>query len=227
MADLYGEGESIKMTSLVSTKIPAGGGRNWELSNDDAVRSITGVIAHRQIRRVWWEKKRSGSDKEAQRPDCSSTGGGTGKASEQMVKKYGVGGRCAKCPMNEWETAVRDDGSKGKGKACQQRTNLFVLRPGFAMPLMVKLAPSNFDIVRDFTLARIDEGLFEPFSYVTDLSLETQENDYGDTYSTIVPRLMSRLSDEDTVKAGKAAEFWIPMIESWGMATEDEQSGAA
>ena len=48
-----------------------------------------------------------------------------------------------KCPLNEYGTAINDDGTKGDGKACQNTIRLYILVDGEIIPIMIKAPPTS------------------------------------------------------------------------------------
>ena len=120
-------------------KIPAGGQLSFELPNpldpDDPTpcKTIEGVIVLQQTANAYWQD----SDTTGAPPDCSSDDGVTG---------YGTpGGLCAACPLNTFGS-----GEGGKGKACKNMKNLYILQDGSPMPLLLPLPPTSLKAFRQY-----------------------------------------------------------------------------
>jgi hypothetical protein len=72
------------------------------------------------VSKTWYEKYVDGS---AAAPDCSSSNGVTPDAGAPK-KQAAV---CAVCPKNGWGTALQQDGTMGKGKACKDVKRLAIV----------------------------------------------------------------------------------------------------
>ncbi|PZN12097.1 MAG: hypothetical protein DIU69_04480 [Bacillota bacterium] len=57
---------------------------------------------------------------------------------------------CATCPFNKWGTAIRPDGTKGRGKACREKRLILFLPDGFALPVLIAAPPTSIRAVETF-----------------------------------------------------------------------------
>lgn len=198
-------GDGINQGDLDRVKIPAGGGTTWEvpdLEAEDGLRSeraLEGVIVAWQKPRTYWATK--AGDGDPQPPDCSSPD------SEIGMGLYGPGsaenptGECATCPMNEWGSAVSDDGKPGRGKACKEQRLLYLLQPHGILPLMLNLPPTSIQPLRKY-LVRLASARIPYYAVSTKFTLK-KETAGSNNYSTVVPSMGERLSPEQA-KAAKA-----------------------
>lgn len=120
-------------------KIPSGGATSWEIPNpedpDDphVAKTMEGVIVLQHTANSYWVN----SDTSGTPPDCSSQDGVTGYGSP--------GGVCANCPLNTFGS-----GEGGKGKACKNMKNIYLLRNGDTMPLLISLPPTSLKAFRQY-----------------------------------------------------------------------------
>lgn len=173
-------GERLSEYDLDQVKVPSGGGTAWEvpgISGTEATKEIVGVIVHMGKRRAYW----SDPDPSGESPDCSSQDGITGRGDP--------GGACESCPMNEWGSSSKDG---SKGKACNERLMLFVVRKDDPLPIVISCPPSSLGALKKFrTRLRVPY-----WKAITSLTLVRKTNDGGQPYSQIVPTLTGVLDDD-------------------------------
>jgi hypothetical protein len=176
---------------LDRVKVPAGGGTTWQvpsLEGPDDCKFIDGIIVAWKTPRAYWkvpfDESGGGSP-----PDCSSPDGilGTGKP----------GGPCKACPLNRFESAA-----KGDGKACKEVVQLFVVREGDMLPLVVSAPPSSIRNVRQYLRRLAGQGIIY-YGAVTRLALTQARSGNGIVYSEIVPTF-SRSLEGDELGGGAA-----------------------
>jgi hypothetical protein len=102
------------------------GGNELQLMRDDGDgprNSVEVVIlkAATQIGKIWYEK--GFTEGSTEKPDCFSSNGLTPDPSA-LKKQSPV---CATCPKNAWGSAVKQDGTSGKGKACSDSKRLAIV----------------------------------------------------------------------------------------------------
>ena len=116
--------------NLPQVKVPAGGGRAWDLGDDEPpVQELVGVVIWYADTRLYWSKGIEDTGGETP-PDCASADG--------IVGIGDPGGECESCPLNEWGS-----GKAGRGKACNERRQLAILRPGELLPTMLSLPSAS------------------------------------------------------------------------------------
>lgn len=140
-------GKPLKLNDLTKVTIPTGGRTEWDVETSRGTTShkdLIGVIIHNQTTRAFFQGAYGeGND----RPTCSSNDGITGSP--------GIDGivACAACPMNAFESA-----ENGKGKACTENENLFLLRSGDPLPIVVRLSPGSLGSWERFIKQLTAEG---------------------------------------------------------------------
>ena len=165
--------------------IPAGGATRFELPSaegTESVSTIQGVVMHSQKRRAYWSTV---EPREGNPPECSSEDGLRGIGSP--------GGVCKECPHNLWGSAI----GEGRGKACKETQQLFILRDGEALPIALSLPPSSLGIFQQY-VTRLTREQASIKTVVTEFSLEKQSSNNGITYSRINCKSIEPLDDEST-----------------------------
>lgn len=181
---------------LERLRVPAGGGRTWEvpgLAGPEPAKSVEGVIVAWRSPRAYWANPLDTSGGGAP-PDCSSVDSITGIGTP--------GGPCVDCALARFGSAPPKDGIPGRGQACKQTRLLFLVRENDMLPLVVVVPPSSLKTITRYFLQLASRKV--PFySVVTGLGLEKTKNRGGIEYSQIQPRLVSQLDTQaaETFKA--------------------------
>lgn len=170
---------------LDRVRVPAGGGKAWEvpgLDGSDTIKEIEGVIVAWRDARAYWQADLDASGGGTP-PDCSSSDGVRGVGDP--------GGVCMACPMAQFGSATKA-GKQARGQACKQTRMLFMVRPGDSLPIVVVAPPSSLKAVKQYFLRLASQAI--PFyGVVTALGLEPDKSKDGITYSKVAPKLVSRL----------------------------------
>ncbi len=169
-------------------KVPSGGGTVWSvpsIDGDQPMKEMSGVIVHFQDQRAYWASAFGGGGSP---PDCSST---------DMVTGVGnPGGDCARCPLAQFGTATKQDGSEGRGQACRSIRALYLLLPNSVLPMVVPVPPSSLKPVRQYFLRLASSGVAY-HGVITKLKLQKTRSGDGIEYAQIVPEMAARLTKED------------------------------
>lgn len=138
-------GSEISAFDLPKLTVPSGGGEFWTVQTaqgSEMVKEIEGVIVHVQHSKTYWSVDLD-SASEVAPPDCSSDDG--------VVGVGDPGGNCRSCPMNEF-------GSKGKGKACRDRADVFVVFRTGIMPTRIQVPATSLAGLRQYGMVLLDCG---------------------------------------------------------------------
>lgn len=228
-AALMPEEEEIKMIfedlddligpKLLSVASIAGGGAGVfkirEAGTDEAVGGtgdITGVIIASHPVNVRWATE-YGKNADGDAPACKSVDGRTGISAEGEVLQ------CAACKYNEYNP------NTGR-KDCSNKRQLYILREGDVLPLLLSVAPSGlkaFDNYRIFTRLTLRKQLAE---VVTRISLKNVKSRSGITYSAPVFEAVSALPAEQAKKLQAYGQSIMERVQSARLTT-DEMSGEA
>jgi len=213
ISDNVGPG-GITEFDLDRIKVPPGGGRSWEITDEhggiDSTSALEGVIVAWRDVRAYWSKsiEEGGTDSP---PDCSSVDAMTGVGSP--------GGDCASCPLAEFGTSSR---GSGRGQACRSMRTLFLLRPGELLPVVVVVPPSSLKFVRK-TFLRLASRRQHFTSVVMRLKLEADKNADGIAFSRIAMQPILSLTPEESTQMRAYGDSLAPTIEAQTRAITEDQ----
>lgn len=188
LAEMIAEnmGGELKSSDLQRIRVPSGGGKSWEIIDDNgesqSAKSISGVVLMAATQRAYWAEEFEGG---SEPPNCASLDGRTGRGEP--------GGDCGECPFNEF-------GSAGYSKACKEMKMLFLLRPGLLLPEVVVLPPSSLGAWRKYAMLLTSRGKAIS-AVITELGLQEATSKGGIRYA------------QTTLKAGEmldeASAAWL------------------
>jgi hypothetical protein len=192
---------SIQPFDLDIVSVPAGGGTSWaipDLAGEREEKTIEGIIVHHQMIRSYWSQS------------FDESGGGTPPDCVSQDGKVGVGnpgGACAICPLNTWGSA-----GKGKrGKACQERHLVFLLREGEHLPLVVNTPPSSLGNIKKLMLRLTSKGI--PYwTVLVSLALERDKNADGILYSKVTALPIGMIGKGDLERLAEYREAILPSL---------------
>jgi hypothetical protein len=190
---------SIQPFDLDIVSVPAGGGTSWaipDLAGEREEKTIEGIIVHHQMIRSYWVQSYDESGGGIP-PDCSSQDGKVGVGNP--------GGACAICPLSQF-------GSKGKrGKACQTRHLVFLLREGEHLPLVVNAAPMSALNIKKLMLRLTSKGI--PYwTVLVSLALVRDKNKDGIVYSKITALQLGTIGGGDLERLAEYREAILPSL---------------
>lgn len=198
---------------LPRVKIPAGGGKMWELptlEGSEMVKSIDGVIVYFTEPRAYWTTNFDESGGGTP-PDCSSQDGILGDGVFGVDSEAHPSGKCADCPMSKWGSDPRG----GKGQACKQLRLCFVLQPDQLLPIAVFLPPTSIKPMKSFFL-QLASNAVRYSHVVTSLQLGQTKGGPGGgiTYSIVEPSMLEKLDDEAIVRIDQYAEAMRSILDT-------------
>lgn len=208
-------GQELSENDLPKIKVPAGGGRAWEIPTLGGIQpsaEITGILVHVKQTRAYWEPSADSGTP----PVCRSNDGivGIGKP----------GGACKTCPLAQYGTALDDKGEPAPGQACNAKALWFMLLPGSFLPVVVVLPATSLKAEKAYRVGTLGMVGMRFESVVTTIKLEQDRNAKGDTYSKAVPSVAATLSPEEAAKAQAYAAQFRPLFDQAAeqMADDDE-----
>ena len=181
------DADGLQMMSFQRVKIPAGGALQFEIptedpDNPDYARTLEGVILYNHSAYTLWPE---GSEyDEDTKPLCSSVDGKTGIGEP--------GGACATCPMNAYGSA-RDG---GRGKACKNMRDIYLLRSGEYMPLLISLPPTSIKPFKEFLNRAFVYRRRATYGSLIQIGLKKENNGSND-YSVATFRLVRDFQGEE------------------------------
>lgn len=140
-------GEQISVFDFAKLTVPSGGGEFWSIPSADGAKvekEIEGVVLLRKSGKAYWQVSMDDST-ELTPPDCSSEDG--------MIGIGTPGGTCAQCPLNRFETAA-----KGKGKACKDKCDIFILTKNGVLPMIIQVPPTSLRSFKQYGMLLLDAG---------------------------------------------------------------------
>lgn len=205
--------EEISPFDLDQVKVPSGGGSAFEVPTLDGVepqKELVGVIVyHKQARAYWSQGIEDGGGNTP--PDCSSDDGKVG---------YGnPGGVCKTCPFAQFGSD-----SEGRGQACKQFRQIFLLPADAYLPMVVTVPPTSMKPVKNY-LFRLTSHRVPYYGVVTRIKLDKQKNATGIEYSQIQPELGERLGEEQVEAMRQYAEAIRPYLSAPIHSAEPGQAG--
>lgn len=210
-------GQDISAFSLDGIRWPTGGSTSWEvptLEGPEVRKAITGVIVHHKNTRSYWKTDFDGSDNP---PDCFSDDAITGEGDP--------GGECASCPFAQFGSD-----KNGRGQACAQRKQLFLLTADSMLPIILSVPPSSLAPYNNYMLRLAGGGVL--FSHVeTSIGLERVAGAGVPDYARLTMQVGRRLGPEEVALVDGYADMVRTVLDrprsSRTPATTPEQAAEA
>lgn len=182
--------------SFDRVKIPSGGGLAFEVPGDDPespdlVKELVGIIVDHHPINVYYANPYAGGNTP---PDCSGEDGKVGVGTP--------GGDCATCPLNQWGS----DPSGGRGKACQNRRRIYLLREGETLPVLLTLPTTSIKAFGDYLAKRVLTKSKRSYEVITKITLRRATNASGIAYSQAQFAVAGHLDAEKAKQAQEMSE---------------------
>jgi hypothetical protein len=191
-------GQDINEFDLRRLRVPAGGATRWEiprLGGTTVADEIEGILVHHKQTRAYWPGAYEGG---SEPPQCASADGRVGVGDP--------GGDCKTCPLAQFGTAIRPDGTDARGQACKQMSQWFLLTGSSFLPVVATLPPMSLKGARQYLLDLAGEGI-RFYEVVTALALTADKSQDGIRFSKAVPRLVGRVDPDTAVRARSYADL--------------------
>ena len=187
------DADGLQMMSFQRVKIPAGGALQFEIptedpDNPDYARTLEGVILYNHSAYTLWPE------------GCSSVDGKTGIGEP--------GGACATCPMNAYGSA-RDG---GRGKACKNMRDIYLLRSGEYMPLQISLPPTSIKPFKEFLNRAFVYRRRATYGSLIQIALKKENN--GNDYSVATFRLVRDFQGDELAQIRAYANVFKEQIKA-------------
>ena len=200
--DLADDMEGLRL-SFTRIKIPGGGHLQFEIPSGnpdvpDYAPYLEGVILYNHSAYTLWPE---GSEyDEDTKPLCSSVDGKTGIGEP--------GGACATCPMNAYGSA-RDG---GRGKACKNMRDIYLLRSGEYMPLQISLPPTSIKPFKEFLNRAFVYRRRATYGSLIQIALKKENN--GNDYSVATFRLVRDFQGDELAQIRAYANVFKEQIKA-------------
>ena len=184
-------GEEMAAWDFPRIKMPIGNMTTWAIPDIDGEKpaeQFTGlIVAWRRVRFYWASNVPTGMP-----PSCTSLDG---------VKGVGdPGGNCATCPFAQFGSATTPDGRQGRGQACKECRELWVLLPGWSLPAILVAPPTSAKEIKRYMAQLTARGL--PYwAVVTKFETQRAQNADGQPYSRLKLSFVGVLPDEQRAVA--------------------------
>jgi hypothetical protein len=211
-------GQDVSEFDLTRLSVPSGKAQKyrWEiptLEGSEAVDEIKGIIVFQKQTRAFWPQTIDEGGGNVP-PSCSSPDArfGFGKqwATAEDPDPDGEPRRlaCAQCPQAQFGSD-----RQGRGQACKQTTQLFLLMETGFLPAVVQVPPTSLGAVKKYMLALANAGVrFD--QVVTVFGLDKRANQGGTEYAQVAPRLGGRLDPQTAERARSYGETLRPQFEA-------------
>ena len=177
--------------TLDRIKVPGSGGTVWSvpsLDGDIDAKEIEGVIVAWKEPRAYWKTSFDESGGGTP-PDCSSNDSFHGVGSP--------GGECMKCPLAAFGSADgKKEGEKGRGQACKQVRQLFIIQENSLIPIVITVPPTSLQGARKYFLRLASNGV-PYYGVTTKFMLSKDKNTDGIPYARIDMVVGKRLNDAE------------------------------
>lgn len=217
IADNLG-GQDVSEFDLVRLTVPSGKATKyrWEvptLEGSDAVDEIDGIIVFQKQTRAWWPTSIDDGGGNTP-PSCSSPDARVGFGKQNATKNNPNpegdprSQVCAQCPHAQFGS-----GKEGRGQACQQKAQLFLLMKTGFLPAVVSVPATSLGALKKYMLALANAGIRYD-QVATAFALEKAANAGGVEHAVIKPRLAGRLDPETAAKARAYGDALRPQFEA-------------
>jgi ribosomal protein L15 len=172
------DGESFRLDKV---KMPSAGGLTFQITDESGkpvpVQTLTGIILGFQHFKSWYEKayEEKGADDDL-RPDCFSADTVTGTGCTRCG--IPINQLCETCSKNAWGSDRRG----GRGKDCADRTRVWLLQEGCAMPIILDLPKTSIGPFKEYR-KRLTQKAKVIYGVVTAITLEQDTSDRKVPYS--------------------------------------------
>lgn len=210
-------GQPITEFDLTRLSVPSGKAQTyrWEvptLGGSQAVEEVNGILIMQKGTRSFWPQSidEGGGGNP---PSCSSPDAvyGFGKqwATADDPDPEGEPKRmlCEECPNSQFGSDAT-----GRGQACKQMTQLFLLREGSYLPTVITAAPTSLASVRKYLVNLAEAGL-RFYQVLTAFGLEKKQNAGGVDYAMIRPRAVGALDDAALARVQAYRELLAPQLQ--------------
>ena len=174
------------------------------VASDEIVKTFKAAIVYVDAGRVWWPERFGVGGADGDKfPKCFSRDlVAPDKASEMPQGKTldptaprPEGLMCGSCPQNQWGSAINEDGTEGRGKACKEVRRVFFIPENHLSPHWIAVPPSSLKALGAYFMRVRDAGFKKPQEVVTTFSAITKKNKGDVEYSELVLGLGPKLPE--------------------------------
>jgi hypothetical protein len=195
-------GEKLTEFDLDRVKMPAGGGKFWEvptMDGDKAEPVLEGVVVITKNVRAYWPRSVDEGDGN-EPPQCSSPDAIHG------VGDPGIA--CDECPYSRFGSSTKEG---SKGQACKQMRQLFLISERSVLPLVLTLPPTSLAAARKYFMRLASHSGIYYWATTTKIALEQADGPAG-KYSVATFSQGNPLAEADVAAITKYREALEPII---------------
>jgi hypothetical protein len=126
--------------------------------------------------------------------------------------------------FNKYGTATDGKGNPSKGKACKNMRNLYILRSGEIMPIMLSLSPTSLKPYNDFASACFLSKNRPTYTGIVKISLRKVEG--ANAYSVAVFKKVRNFEGEELAKVTAYAKNFRAQIKAFLQTRTNEAMNA-
>lgn len=195
-------GKGLAASDLPRITFPTGGATTWTITDnltatETTMDELTVIPIHWKVTRTLWPAEFSRTAQAL----CHSDEGQRGIGEPGVI--------CEHCEHNEF-------GSKGRGKACREGRDVFILFPDSILPSVLQIPPGSINPFNDFLMNLAIEGI-SYFEAVVSFKLVAEKNRDGIKYSKLHPMLVQRLPDVQADAVRKFRDGFIGALSNSGI----------
>lgn len=223
LAEMQNTTEGLDIT-FPRIKYPTSGSGVFEIPGarePEYAPKIVAVVVHKQVVRAYWPV---GDPIANNPPKCSSPDGITPVPGPDQQAKT-----CAECPQAQFGSGKEGaDGQPGKGQACKQRINTFLLRDQDGsledIPTLLSFPPTAIKPFSDFAV-QLRKANLSLLSQRIVIGLQDARNSSGTAYKSVALSLGKKLTYQEMVNARKVADAFRGQMEKRGVVVDHDDEG--
>jgi hypothetical protein len=213
-----GGNEDLGRFDMPRIKMPAQGMLQFIMPDGNTQKEITGIICAFKDVRVFYKD----NDSMNTPPDCVSEDCRCGKGKIRPDQERAGVYECAKCPHNQWGSALNGSG----GKACSERRILAIQTETGLLPMLLNLPVTSVKPIVDTMRGIISTHQALINNFILTLRLREEKNAKGIKYAVVEidPTSVKKLAPEmaDTLKAMRlAAKGMLDAVPKYEIASDD------
>lgn len=188
---------------------PSGKGTKFTIPDidgqDELTDQITGVIVYHKLGRNLWSGDYKGG---GERPLCSSVDGVMGEGDP--------GGNCAECPFSKF-------GPNREKPKCKVAKQIFMIREGELLPLLVNVTAVNINEPRRYLLSLLSKKRLKFNHVISRIKLEPAKSSEGFDYAKTVFSMVGVLSPEQRQAMEEMTAIFAPLLAGRQFEIVDEE----
>jgi hypothetical protein len=216
--------EGLKIT-FPRVKYPTSGTGVFEIPSADGQPeykpNIKGVIVAKRNVRAWWPLNAPIANNP---PECFSDDSIKPNPSSPQIQAQ----RCDSCPNSQFgsgKVAAGGAEGSGRGQACKQRINVFILRDIDGkkledIPTLLSIPPSQLNVFSQFAVQVRKQGNF--LGQCTEFGLMDTKSRDGTAYKGLSLKMARKLTYPEMQAARQLADAFRAQMESRGLVPDEE-----